>query len=203
MRVIVVTHPTPKDIRKAIDLRADDYIIGVDQAILNLYKQRIMIHLAIGDFDSLSNQGLLSTLNVIRLDPIKDETDTYQALVEASKMNADEIFLIGGFCGERIEHFIAHIMLFDAFPKLVMKNEESTLFVLLEGTHHLTFQGYVSLFAYPLAILTLKGFMYPLNTHRLEVFDPLGISNEIVGEQGEIDIHQGRVLVVLSKKEKK
>jgi thiamine pyrophosphokinase len=62
MRVLVVTYPTPKDIRKVVALHESDYIIAVDQAVLALYKQRISINLAVGDFDSLTNQGILSQL---------------------------------------------------------------------------------------------------------------------------------------------
>src|SRR3989339_2069504 len=106
MRVLVITHPTPKDIRAFFPLREDDYIIAVDQAVSNLYKQRIKIDLAIGDFDSLSNHGMLNSLNVIKLNPVKDVTDTNQALIEAMNMKPDELYMIGGIGGERIEHFM-------------------------------------------------------------------------------------------------
>jgi thiamine pyrophosphokinase len=200
MRAIVVTYPTPKDIRKIYPLRESDVIIAVDQAVLALYKQRIKIDLAVGDFDSLTNQSMLINLHVIRLNPIKDVTDTHQALVEAKKMNPDELILIGGLGGERIEHFIAHILFFDEFPELKIVDDYSRLSLLQEGIHDVSSKGYVNLFAYPKARLSLIGFKYPLSSYLLMTYDPLCISNEVVEEKGIIHVHEGRCLLIESMK---
>jgi thiamine pyrophosphokinase len=201
MRVLVVTYPTPKDIRKVIALHESDYIIAVDQAVLALYKQRISINLAVGDFDSLTNQGILSQLNVIRLNPVKDVTDTHQALIEASKIDADELILIGGIGGERIEHFIVHTMLLNQFPKVKIMDDFSTIYLLNPGLH--TFKDpsmFYSFFAYPKATLSLSGFKYPLIEYLLNTYDSLCISNEIEQTEGLVHIKEGMVLVVISKK---
>ncbi len=201
MRVLVVTYPTPKDIRKVVALHESDYIIAVDQAVLALYKQRISINLAVGDFDSLTNQGILSQLNVIRLNPVKDVTDTHQALIEASKIDADEIILIGGIGGERIEHFIVHTMLLNQFPKVKIMDDFSTIYLLNPGLH--TFRDpsmFYSFFAYPKATLSLSGFKYPLIEYLLNTYDSLCISNEIEQTEGLVHIKEGMVLVVISKK---
>jgi thiamine pyrophosphokinase len=201
MRVLVVTYPTPKDIRKVVALHESDYIIAVDQAVLALYKQRISINLAVGDFDSLTNQGILSQLNVIRLNPVKDVTDTHQALIEASKIDADELILIGGIGGERIEHFIVHTMLLNQFPKVKIMDDFSTIYLLNPGLH--TFKDpsmFYSFFAYPKATLSLSGFKYPLIEYLLNTYDSLCISNEIEQTEGLVHIKEGMVLVVISKK---
>jgi thiamine pyrophosphokinase len=200
MRVLVVTHPTPKDIRKLVDFKDSDYVIGVDQAISSLYKQRIPIHLAVGDFDSLTNHGMLSQLNVVRLNSIKDVTDTHQALVEATKVGPDELIMVGGLGGERIEHFMIHTMFFNEFPNLVIKDEKSTLFLLEKGMHEVSGKDYITLIAYPKATLSLSGFKYNLNSYLLTTYDPLCISNEIENQVGHITVHEGKVLVVISKK---
>ncbi len=200
MRVIVVTHPTPKDIRKLIDYKDSDYIIGVDQAILSLYKQRIPIHLAVGDFDSLTNHGMLSQLNVVRLNAVKDVTDTHQALVEAAKVNPDELYMVGGIGGDRVEHFMIHTMFFNEFPNLIIKDEKSTLFLLEKGMHEFKNKDYMTFIAYPKAQLSLSGFKYNLNSYRLTTYDPLCISNEIEDQVGHVNVHEGKVLVVISKK---
>lgn len=200
MRAIVVTYPTPKDIRKICPLKESDVIIAVDQAVLALYKQRIKIDLAVGDFDSLSNQGMLINLHVIRLNPIKDVTDTHQALVEAKKMNPDELILIGGIGGERIEHFIAHTLFFDEFPELKIIDDYSVITLLHEGIHDVHSKGYVSFFAYPKAKLSLIGFKYPLSRYLLMTYDPLCISNEVIEDKGMIHVHEGRVMMIESVK---
>jgi thiamine pyrophosphokinase len=199
MRTLIVVHPVPKNIKNIISFKDDDYVIAVDQAVLSLYKQRISIDLAIGDFDSLTNQGILRTLNVLKLNPIKDVTDSYQALVEAQKLNPDEYIMIGGIGGNRVEHFMAHILLFDQFPKLKIINDKSEIFMLENQDFILDFKGYVSIFAYDYALITLKGFKYPLEAYELKRYDPLGISNEMISNKASIKVENGRVIVVLSK----
>jgi thiamine pyrophosphokinase len=199
MRVLVITYPTPKDIRKFFPLQQSDYIIAVDQAVMALYKQRIKIDLAVGDFDSLSNHSMLSQLNVVRLNPVKDVTDTHQALVEASKIEHDELYLIGGIGGERIEHFIVHTMFFSEFPKMVIKDDHSTIYVIESGLHEIVTDDYVSFFAYPKGVLSLSGFKYDLTKYRLSTYDPLCISNEVNGK-GLVHVHEGKIMVVISKR---
>ena len=200
MRVLVVTHPTPKDIRKIIELKDRDVIIAVDQAVLALYKQRIKIDLAVGDFDSLTNQGMLTQLNVIRLNPIKDVTDTHQALVEASKMNPEEIIMIGGIGGDRIEHFMIHTLFFDEFPTLKIMDDHTVITMLEEGFHEISTDGYVTYLAYPKAKLSLHGFKYTLTEYLLMTFDPLCISNEVIEEKGITHVIEGRLLQIVTKK---
>lgn len=200
MRAVIITHPTPKDIRKIFHFKDSDVVIAVDQAVLALYKQRIKIDLAVGDFDSLTNQGMLVNLNVIRLNPVKDDTDTHQALVEATKMNPDELILIGGIGGERIEHFMVHTLFFDEFPKLRIIDDNTEIRMLPEGIYEIGTHDYVTYLAYPKAKLSLIGFKYPLTEYLLLTYDPLCISNEVLEEKGITHIHEGRVLQVISKK---
>ncbi len=202
MRALIIVHPTPKDIRGIITLKDDDYIIAVDQSVLSLYKQRIKIDLAVGDFDSLKNLGVLNQLNVIKLKPEKDVTDTYQALVEAKKLNPDEMIMIGGIGGDRIEHFMVHLLHFNEFKNLKMIDDHSEIFMLESEELTVDHRGYISVFAYDHAVVSLEGFKYPLTNYALNRFDPLGISNEVIKEKAHIQIHEGRVLVVLSKRDR-
>lgn len=202
MRALIVAHPVPKDIKKIITLKDDDYVIAVDQAVLDLYKQRIKIDLAVGDFDSLKNEGILTQLHVIRLKPEKDVTDTYQALVEARQLNPEEILMIGGIGGDRIEHFVVHLMHFNEFKNLKILNDNSEIFMIEKGVKEISFDGYISVFAYPEATITLEGFKYPLSNYKLTQFDPLGISNEMVKEKAQIHVLKGRVLVICSHRDR-
>lgn len=202
MRVIVVTHPTPKDIKKILNIEDSDRIIAVDQAVLALYKQRIKIDLAVGDFDSLVNQGILSQLHTIKLNPVKDVTDTHQALVEAMKMNPDELMMVGGIGGDRIEHFMIHTMFFDEFPHLKIIDDHSIIERHAKGLYEVDTKEYVSFLAYPKAVISLSGFKYNLNEYILNTYDPLCISNEVVEDKGFIHVHEGAILKIISKKER-
>jgi thiamine pyrophosphokinase len=200
MRTIIITHPTPKDIKKILELKDSDVIIAVDQAVLALYKQRIKIDLAVGDFDSLQNHGMLNNLHVVKLNPVKDVTDTYQALIEASKMHPDEMILVGGIGGERIEHFMIHTMFFDEFKNLVIMDDHSVINMLEEGVYEVNTKDYVTYIAYSKARISLLGFKYPLSDYSLLTYDPLCISNEVVEDLGHIHVHEGRVLQIISKR---
>ncbi|QWB95727.1 thiamine diphosphokinase [Mycoplasmatota bacterium] len=197
MRAIVMTHPLPKDIKSFFKLEPDDFMIAVDQAVISAYKQRMKIDLAVGDFDSLTNKGILRSLETVELKPEKDVTDTFQALVEAKNRNVDQIILIGGFGGKRIEHFIGHLTLFDAFPHLVMKDEYTTITRLDKGTYPCTFDGYTSFYAFPDATISLKNFKYELDQYHLKTYDPICISNE-TKKDAQINVHQVSVLMVQS-----
>lgn len=202
MRILVVTHPTPKNIKSLVKIRESDFVIAVDQATKNLFEQKIKIDLAVGDFDSLDNHEILKKLDVIRLNTKKKNTDTFQALLEAEKKNPKELYLIGGIGGDRIEHFMIHTMLFSRFPDLIIKDEKSTIFLLKEGAHTLSNDSYNTFIAYPKAILSLKGFEYNLDKYELFSNDPLCISNEIKDDYGTIEVHSGEVIVIISKREK-
>jgi thiamine pyrophosphokinase len=108
--------------------------------------------------------------------------------------------LIGGIGGDRIEHFMVHTMFFDEFPNMIMKDEKSTLFLLEKGVHEIKSNDYVTILAYPKANISLQGFKYNLINYMLTTYDPLCISNEVEDNKGFIDVHEGRVLVVISKK---
>lgn len=195
MTVYVVTYPTPKDIKSLISIKDDDVIIGVDQAVFYLYKQRIRIDLAVGDFDSLKQQGLLHTIKTEKLPVKKDVTDTFYALKRAYEMSPDKVILIGGDAGERLEHMVAHMMLFHHFPSLKMITDKSTLYKASESTE-IKHQGFVNIFPYPEAQISLKGFEYPLSDYHMKPYDMLGISNKLSSDVGEIIITSGSILII-------
>lgn len=57
------------------------------------------------------------------------------------------------------------------------------------------------MFAYPKATLTLKDFKYNISNYKLDLFDPLIISNELNSTLGEVEIIEGKVLVIETKKD--
>ncbi len=194
-----MTHPVPNDVKSLVTIKEEDFVIGVDQALSAIYKQRIKVDLAVGDFDSLKNKGLLHGLNTEELPAEKDVTDSYHAIKLAHDMPHDEIILIGGAGGERIEHAFAHMNLFHHFPDIKMITDQSEIFILNKHMH-ISFKGYINVFPYHEAIVTLKGFKYPLDSHHLNAFDNLGISNELLDDTGDIFVEEGTVLVILTNK---
>ncbi len=196
MRAIIITYPTPDRISAVVEIKGDDFVIVVDQAFDHALKQKIPIDLVVGDFDSLSDESLLKGYDVYRLSVEKDVTDTDFAVSYAYAQGYLEVLVIGGFGGTRSEHFLAHTMLFNRFPDLVMVDETSRMFMLESGRHQIEGNGFVSIFGYPRARITLKGFKFPLQDYDMELFDTLGISNEVSRTPATIDIMSGRVLVI-------
>jgi len=200
MKTIVITNYAPDNIRDIITIDDNDLVIAVDGALSQVLKQKIKVDLVIGDFDSLTTKSLLKGLNRIQLNKEKDETDTFVAVKKAYEMTRNEVFLIGGIKGDRIEHFIANILMLNEFPKLTIMDENSMIYLLETGKHLISKASYISFFGFSEAKITLERFKYNLKDYHLKQYDPLCISNETIKSYGEITIKEGRVLVVKTTK---
>jgi thiamine pyrophosphokinase len=197
MRALVFVYPIDIDL-KQFQFKKDDYIIAVDQAYNDLEKLNIHVDLLVGDLDSIDKSLDLSQVNTYKLNEEKDETDSYIALKQAYERTND-VLMIGGLGGRRIEHFYAHTRLFDKFPSLTIKNAYTTIYTLHKGVYKIKSDHYISIFAYEDAIITLKNFKYELNKYKMNIYDTIGISNETKG-QSIIEVHKGKVLIFESKK---
>jgi thiamine pyrophosphokinase len=76
-----------------------------------------------------------------------------------------------------------------------MKTESSKL-MLIERDYNLTSRGFINIFPYPEATISLKGFTYPLEHYTFKAYDVLGISNELSQDEGYIQVHSGRILLI-------
>lgn len=181
----------------------NSYLIGVDKGASILASNFIKMDLAIGDFDSLAPDDFdkisLYADNIIRLNPIKDDTDTEAALNEALKISND-ITIIGGIQGSRIEHMIANICLIKKYPFVSMIDDNSYIFT-LNSDYNMNPDEYkfVSIFPLENSIISLNGFKYNLKKYKLNLYDSLGISNEINAYDAKISVHKGQILVIKTK----
>ena len=169
--------------------------------------------LAVGDFDSLSEEGeaymeSLKDLEIVRLKPEKDDSDTQSDVNHMISEGAKEI-LIFGATGTRLDHVLANLGL------LSMGKEQGVQIVLADQWNYITlvesgtvlkkeeqFGKYVSFFSVggDVAGLSLKGFKYPLNRYHLTVADSgLTVSNEITEETAEITYDSGQLLMIMSR----
>ena len=181
-------------------------VVGIDKGAYIAYKEGIKLDYAIGDFDSISAdelEELYSNCEVIKLNPIKDDTDTLYAI----KMfkDYDKIFLIGGISGRRIDHFYANLLLFYDYPNLVMVDDYT---LIMQCNMNENFQkdeyNYYSFFALEdVYDLSLDGFKYNLSNHTLLRNSSLGISNEIVLDKASLSYSLGKLLLIKTKNERK
>lgn len=199
-RIVVCVYPILSNIETVLDDIKYDQLISVDQATHFLIEKNIPISLAIGDFDSIKDKIVLNDINHITLNVEKDETDTLAAIRYAYQQNPDEVIVLGGIGGERIEHSIANILLLNEFPNLKIITDYSKIYTLSEGTYQTSFKGYISIFSMIDSVISLKNFKYPLNQYELTLFNTIGISNELNGDIGTIEVQKGKIMVIESKK---
>lgn len=169
--------------------------------------------LAVGDFDSLSGEGKvymesLEGLEIIRLKPEKDDSDTQSAVNHMIEKGAREILILGA-TGTRLDHVLANLGL------LSLGKEKGVHITLADQWNYITliesgtvlkkaeqFGKYVSFFTVggDVTGLTLTGFKYPLAGYHLRVSDSgLTVSNEIKEETATVTYESGQLLMIISR----
>lgn len=184
----------------------DDFIIAVDGGGDTLRRWGITPHFALGDFDSIQ-ADLPDDVPRKRFPKEKGESDMELALWEGMSRGYRRFELIGA-SGGRADHTFGNLQLLvqaareGAFALLRFHDggaEETTAATALVsgGTLLLRGVGTVSLFAFggDASGVTLRGMKYPLENATLSYCEPLGLSNEIVGGEAQIDLEKGALLV--------
>lgn len=191
-------------------ISSNDLLIGADSGARFLLAHGLKPDIAIGDFDSVSEEEMLSIQSssgqTIACDPIdKDYTDTEMAVRLALDMQPSEIILLGAL-GTRFDHSLANVHLLalaikqnvrasiiDEHNKITLIAEELTLY----GQHYPN----VSLLPLTMHVkgITLTGFQYPLTDADLTIGQSLGISNVLVAAEGNIRVSEGLLLVIQSR----
>ena len=188
-----------------IDLTKFDFtnklVIGIDKGAYLAYLANIKLDYAIGDFDSISANELKSLTEyttVIKLNPIKDETDTLFALRKFK--DCRNLYLLGGITGPRIDHFVANLKLFYEFPNLTIIDDNTMITECKSGLNFLKDEyNYYSFFALEdVSDLTLSGFKYPLSNYYLDHKSALGVSNVII-DKATVSFSNGKLLLIKSK----
>lgn len=185
--------------------------IAADHGMDFFYRNHLVPDLIVGDFDSVSSEALAyfksKKVEIIELNPIKDDTDTEFAIRKAITEGATEITLLGA-TGTRLDHVLGNIELLGIglekgiTIEIVDKHNRIRMIDRnLEIRKDIQFGKYVSVipFSKEVSGVTLEGFQYPLSNVTLEKFCTLGISNEIVEEKAMISVGEGIVLVVESR----
>ena len=175
--------------------------VGIDKGALIAIDKGIKLDYILGDFDSITSEELKiikkKCPNIIKLNPIKDDTDTEFAINYFK--NATEFIIHGGIQGKRIEHLISNINLILKYDNInVIKDNNTRISRLLSGTYFINEYKYISFFAKSGSLISLKGFKYDLDNYQFKEFDNLCISNEIENEYGEVQFN-GKGVIIMSK----
>lgn len=199
---------TPLELEK----REEDYCIAVDGGYLYCKIAGIEPDLLVGDMDSVdeSVRGEIENLmkaepnRVVLLKPEKNDTDTLAALrIALNKGYRD--FMLYGAMGGRLEHTIANIQclifLKSQGAKAYIMDADVMMTVIKNETvrFNKNMEGYLSLFALEEKArgVTITGMKYALDRAEVTNDYPIGISNEFTGEEGQITVEDGTLLLIV------
>lgn len=199
---------TVSEIRKG----EDDFVIAVDGGLSYCGILGLEPDLIIGDLDSMGEkeQKAVQALEeqipdrIIRLNPVKDDTDMLYALKHGLSKGYRE-FLIYAGTGGRFDHTLANIQCL-----LYLKNK-GALGYLMDGTGMILvikneavhfkkdLEGYLSLFCMGKIAcgVNIRGMKYGMENGTLTNDYPIGISNEFTGEESEISVADGELVCVI------
>ena len=186
------------------------YIVGVDRGALKLIERDVDFHVAIGDFDSVSElERQLIKDNVellLELPADKDLTDCDAAVDYVVGQGYQQIYL-HGTTGGRFDHQFAVIGLMLKYAKLGVQiyviDEQNKMTILVSGMHRIEMdvaKKYISFFAVEGTVenLTLQDVKYPLKDYDLTVDSSLCVSNEPLSSSVNVSFDLGYLLVVQS-----
>ena len=210
MRAVIVSGAP--GLRLDPDYFADEslFVAGADRGALKLLEKNIQLHLAIGDFDSVSLQEFASiceaSREVVRLETEKDETDTEAALTYIIGKNIKDITLYGGL-GGRLDHSISNIRLLLRFCRqgitIRLIEDGNLVMVLCPGDYQFPSNGYPYLSFFSMGAdvegLTLKNVKYPLENASLSQEDTICTSNEPLEDFFSVSFNSGYLMMVQSR----
>ncbi|MBR3312276.1 MAG: thiamine diphosphokinase [Solobacterium sp.] len=182
----------------------DSDLFGVEKGALFLARSGMWMKYAVGDFDSVSEDSVKlireSCEEMIRLNPIKDDSDSEAAVIFALKKGYKKIRMSGTFAG-RADHTYVNLFLTYRYPGiLTVEDAQNRVYSLTEGIYEMKPDGfpYISFFAPEKADISLKGFFYELERCTISTEDLFTLSNEITENPACLTVHAGKVIVIQS-----
>lgn len=212
MNTVIVTGGTNNKnfVKKHLETNKYGIIIAVDRGLEVLDTLKIEPNYIVGDFDSINKDILKKYENmkqkIIELNPEKDLTDTHSGINLAIKLESTNIVILGAI-GTRIDHTIAniHILKIAIEKNINIKiiDEKNEITLINKNTILKKDENYKYISLIPLTTevkkVTLKGLKYPLHEQTLYIGDSLGISNEQIEKEAEINLQEGILILIKSK----
>lgn len=211
MKTIGIIGNGPKIMIPDLNLYSNevDSWIGADRGALYLAESNISMDIALGDFDSVSNEERQiinkHAKDVLTYSPEKNYTDLEIAIQKVSEHHVDRILLFG-VTGGRLDHELMNIQL---LYQLLQNNVEARIIdksnqieMIESGKYIVESHGYtyISFIAFTNRVegLTLEGFEYPLTEQTIEWGSSLCISNKLSQKKGTFSFRAGILLLIKS-----
>jgi len=212
-KILIITGGQIEDSFLCTRVKSEQYamIIAADRGLNIADRLHLPLDYIVGDFDSVSQAILIkykdTKVRIMTYPPEKDKTDSQIAIELAIENQATSIDIIGA-TGTRLDHVVAniHLLMFplqklisacivDSHNKIYLKNKSFSI------KKEDQFGDYISLLPFTDQVygLTLKGFKYPLTHILLTKGNSLGISNEIMEKEAQVEFEDGILLVIESR----
>ena len=202
--VIISACPVSPELAEA--LRPDDFIIASDAGYRNCAPLGRRPNIIVGDFDTAPCPEQQDD-DIIVLPHVKDDTDTEYAAKLVSEKGFDEVLLLGGLGGRRVEHTLANLCtglgLEQRGVRTTLLDERSRITYVMPGeTRRYPKDKYFFFSAFPMEGraqgVCERGSYYELTDAELTASYPLGVSNEYAAGSDCITIstRSGALVVV-------
>lgn len=188
-----------------------DYFVGIDRGSLFLLKNGLSLDMAVGDFDSITEDELLYIKhycsNIVSASAEKNDTDTELALKTIFKEFSEAQVTVFGAFGGRIDHMMSNIFLpsdTDLEPfmsQIRLKDEQNIVTYLPSGKNQVSrIEGmsYVSFMPESESTLQISGAKYELNKSNY-FKKKMYSSNEFMTSPIEVELKDGYLIIIYSK----
>ncbi len=186
-----------------------DLLVAADGGARFLLEEGVLPHLVVGDFDSLADCAVarLATggVEIVRHPVRKDLTDGELAVGEALRRGAAEVLLVGALGA--LDHTLGHLSLLwsledRGIPAAILAPHlcASVVAASASGGVALDAPSGTRVSLMPVggdAVVSLRGFAYPLVNGALRLGVCLGVGNTVV-EDAAVSIAEGAVVVMVS-----
>ncbi|MDY5497177.1 MAG: thiamine diphosphokinase [Anaerobutyricum sp.] len=211
-KILIVSGGTVDTVfaREYLKEKTFDRIIAADAGLAHCMEIGVEPTDILGDFDSLQDKRVLEDykkkgIPLKEFPERKDYTDTHLALTYAIALSPSEVVIFGA-TGTRLDHTLANIGLLAMMCdhnipcRLVDQHNEIEM---LSGPAEKRYprsgeKKYFSLLAFSEKVSGIDeiGFSYPLENGTLSRKESMGVSNEIVEEEGIVRFKSGYLLVM-------
>lgn len=187
-----------------------DFIACADSGINIVRKMGYVPNLLIGDMDSLNHELLnssdLKSMEIIELNPDKDYSDTYHAIDALRERGVKQLTVLGAL-GSRADHSLSNIFTLEHFidsMKIKFIDGQNSIELYKKGEFEIDKDNYEYLSIFCLSDqckFSVEDVKYEVHEFENSRSNPIGLSNEILGEKAKLIIHHGIVIVVQSNDE--
>ncbi len=177
-------------------------VIAADSGAELARELGLQVDLAVGDFDSISEEALGRIARIERHPASKDATDLELALGAALALGPERILVLGG-AGGRLDHLLGELLLLasDLFAGVQVDAQLGAAAVHVVRRERLLAGEpgeLISLFAVngPATGVVTEGLVYPLHRETLEPGTSRGLSNVFAAPETRIGLERGVLLAI-------